>query len=407
MSENKSHYNTQFLGDPIYIPVKENLQLQQPQRAKSNLLAILLGAILGPVLGAVFGISAYGGGLPFMSTTQQVVVNNAGSVNWVTGAAAKALPSVVTLSVSSSSSGATGSGVVLSSDGYILTNAHVVTIDGETSKVTIEVKTSSEKIYKAVVVGTDPTNDLAVIKASGTGFTPIEFTDSSNINVGDSAVAIGAPLGYDATVTAGVVSALHRTIQVASAEVRQDGGSSLQLWNSGSTAAPVNLDVIQTDAAINPGNSGGALINDKGQLIGINVAIASAASTSSQSGSIGVGFAIPSNVAKRISSQLIKDGKVSHGLLGALVTDAPSSDANGSFTVGAKVQQLTPGGPAEKAGLEVGDIVIGCDGQSIDSSSKLTAAIRAKEAFATVTLKVTRGNQTLNITATLGDASAK
>jgi len=407
MSENKSHYNTQFLGDPIYIPVKENLQIQKPQRAKSNLLAILLVAILGPVLGAVFGISAYGGGLPFMSTTQQVVVNNAGSVNWVTGAAAKALPSVVTLSVSSSSSGATGSGVVLSSDGYILTNAHVVTIDGETSKVTIEVKTSSEKIYKAVVVGTDPTNDLAVIKASGTGFTPIEFTDSSNINVGDSAVAIGAPLGYDATVTAGVVSALHRTIQVASAEVRQDGGSSLQLWNSGSTAAPVNLDVIQTDAAINPGNSGGALINDKGQLIGINVAIASAASTSSQSGSIGVGFAIPSNVAKRISSQLIKDGKVSHGLLGALVTDAPSSDANGSFTVGAKVQQLTPGGPAEKAGLEVGDIVIGCDGQSIDSYSKLTAAIRAKEAFATVTLKVIRGNQTLDITATLGDASAK
>jgi len=407
MSENKSHYNTQFLGDPIKIPVEENLQIQKPQRAKSNLLAILLVAILGPVLGAVFGISAYGGGLPFMSTTQQVVVNNAGSVNWVTGAAAKALPSVVTLSVSSSSSGATGSGVVLSSDGYILTNAHVVTIDGETSKVTIEVKTSSEKIYRAVVVGTDPTNDLAVIKASGTGFTPIEFTDSSNINVGDSAVAIGAPLGYDATVTAGVVSALHRTIQVASAEVRQDGGSSLQLWNSGSTAAPVNLDVIQTDAAINPGNSGGALINDKGQLIGINVAIASAASTSSQSGSIGVGFAIPSNVAKRISSQLIKDGKVSHGLLGALVTDAPSSDANGSFTVGAKVQQLTPGGPAEKAGLEVGDIVIGCDGQSIDSYSKLTAAIRAKEAFATVTLKVIRGNQTLDITATLGDASAK
>ena len=406
MSDNKSHYNTQFLGDPIKLPVANN-EAPKPVRTKNNTLAIILVAVLGPVLGAVFGISAYGGGLPFMSGSQQVVINNPGSVNWVTGAAAKALPSVVTLSVSSSSSAATGSGVVLSADGYILTNAHVVTIDGSTSAVTIEVKTSGEKIYKAVVVGTDPTNDLAVIKASGAGFTPIEFTDSSNINVGDSAVAIGAPLGYDATVTAGVVSALHRTIQVASSEVPQDGGSSLQLWNNGSSAAPVNLDVIQTDAAINPGNSGGALINDKGQLIGINVAIASAASTSSQAGSIGVGFAIPSNVAKRISTQLIKDGKVSHGLLGALVSDAPSSDINGAFTVGAKVQQLTAGGPAEKAGLKVGDIVIACDGQSIDSSSKLTAAIRAKEAFSQVILKVTRGTETLEITATLGDASAK
>lgn len=409
MSDNKSHYNTQFLGDPIKLPSAAGSTVQQPSRSGSSRFAIILVAILGPVLGAVFGIYAYGGALPFLATTQQVVINNPGSVNWVTAASAKALPSVVTLSVSSSSAGATGSGVVLSTDGYILTNAHVVTIDGATSKVTIQVKTSANKIYRAVVVGTDPTNDLAVIKATGSGFTPIEFTDSSQINVGDSAVAIGAPLGYDATVTAGVVSALHRTIQVASSEVPQDGGSSLQLWNTGSTAAPVNLDVIQTDAAINPGNSGGALINDKGQLIGINVAIASATSTSasSQAGSIGVGFAIPSNVAKRISSQLIKDGKVSHGLLGALVSDAPSADGLGSFTIGAKVQQLTPGGPAEKAGLKVGDIVIGCDDQNIDSSSKLTAAIRSKSAFATVTLKVTRGNQTLNITATLGDASAK
>ncbi len=407
MAENKSHYNTQFLGAPIKFPAAAQSIAQTPRRSRTTNLAIILVAALGPVLGAVFGIYAYGGGLPFLNTTQQVVVNNPGSINWVTGAAVKALPSVVTLSVSSSSSGATGSGVVLSTDGYILTNAHVVTIDGETSKVTIEVKTSADKIYRAVVVGVDPTNDLAVIKASGSGFTPIEFTDSSKINVGDSAVAIGAPLGYDATVTAGVISALHRTIQVASSEVPRDGGSSLELWNSGSNVAPVNLDVIQTDAAINPGNSGGALVNDKGQLIGINVAIASATATSAQVGSIGVGFAIPSNVAKRISTQLIKDGKVSHGLLGALVSDEPSSEGMGSFTVGAKVQQLTAGGAAEKAGLKVGDIVIGCDGQTIDSSSNLTAAIRAKEAFATVTLKVLRGKETLDITATLGDASSK
>jgi putative serine protease PepD len=280
-------------------------------------------------------------------------------------------------------------------------------LDGSTDNVQIEVKTSSEKIFKAVVVGTAPTNDLAVIKATGNGFTPIEFTDSSSINVGDSAVAIGAPLGYDATVTAGVVSALHRTIQVDSAEVPQDGGSSLQLWDNGSSVPPVNLDVIQTDAAINPGNSGGALVNDSGQLIGINVAIAAASGTSAQSGSIGVGFAIPSNTAKRISEQLIKNGSVSHGLLGALVSDAGSSEGTGSFSVGAKVQELTPGGPAEKAGLKVGDIVTSCDGQSIESSSELTAAIRSKEAFATVTLEVLRGTETVTISAKLGDASAK
>lgn len=407
MADNKRHYSTQFLGELFTLEDKNKDVYENRVKTRSASLGLILVAILGPVLGAVVGIYAYGGGVPFLTNTQQVVVNNPGSVNWVTGASVKALPSVVTLSVSSSSTGATGSGVVLSSDGYILTNSHVVTIDGETSKVIIEVKTSADKIYRAVVVGIDPTNDLAVIKAAGSGFTPIEFADSSTINVGDSAVAIGAPLGYDATVTAGVVSALHRTIQVASSEVRKDGGSSLELWNSGSSAPPVNLDVIQTDAAINPGNSGGALINDKGQLIGINVAIASATSTSAQVGSIGVGFAIPSNVAQRISTQLIKDGKVSHGLLGALVSDQPSSEGKGSFTVGAKVEQLTAGGAAEKAGLKVGDVVIGCDGQTIDSSSKLTAAIRAKEAFSTVTLKVLRDKETIEITATLGDASSK
>lgn len=403
MSDNKSHYNNQFLGEPVKLP-------QQPQtvpvpKAKAS-TSLILVAVLGPLLGVFVGASAIGGVLPLLSGSQQVTVNNPGSVNWVTGAAAKALPSVVTLSVSGKSSAGTGSGVVLSADGYILTNAHVVTLDGSTSDVVIEVKTSSDRIYKAKVIGTDPTNDLAVIKASGTGFSPIEFADSSNINVGDFAVAIGAPLGYDATVTSGVVSAMHRTIQVASAAVPKDGGSSLQLWNNGTDAPPVNLDVIQTDAAINPGNSGGALINDKGQLIGINVAIATATTTSSQAGSIGVGFAIPSNVGKRIADQIIKNGKVSHGLLGAFVSDATNSDAAASFSVGALVEKLTANGPADKAGIKVGDVITECDGQSIDSASKLTAAIRSKSANSKVTLKLTRNGKEITVEATLGDADA-
>ena len=403
MSDNKSHYNNQFLGEPVKLP-------QQPQavpapKAKAS-TSLILVAVLGPLLGVFVGASAIGGVLPLLSGSQQVTVSNPGSVNWVTGAAAKALPSVVTLSVSGNSSAGTGSGVVLSADGYILTNAHVVTLDGSTSDVVIEVKTSSDRIYKAKVIGTDPTNDLAVIKASGTGFSPIEFADSSKINVGDFAVAIGAPLGYDATVTSGVVSAMHRTIQVASAAVPKDGGSSLQLWNNGTDAPPVNLDVIQTDAAINPGNSGGALINDKGQLIGINVAIATATTTSSQAGSIGVGFAIPSNVGKRIADQIIKNGKVSHGLLGAFVSDATNSDAAASFSVGALVEKLTANGPADKAGIKVGDVITECDGQSIDSASKLTAAIRSKSANSKVTLKLTRNGKEITVEATLGDADA-
>jgi len=403
MSDNKSHYNNQFLGEPIKLP-------QQPQvvpasKAKASTTLILV-AVLGPILGAFVGASAVGGVLPLLSGSNTVTVNNPGSVNWVTGAAAKALPSVVTISVSGKSSAGTGSGVVLSADGYILTNAHVVTLDGATSDVVIEVKTSANQIFKAKVIGTDPTNDLAVIKAAGTGFSPIEFADSSKINVGDFAVAIGAPLGYDATVTAGVVSAMHRTIQVASSAVPKDGGSSLQLWNNGTNAPPVNLDVIQTDAAINPGNSGGALINDKGQLIGINVAIATATATSSQSGSIGVGFAIPSNVGKRVSTQIIKTGKVSHGLLGAFVADMTNSDAAASFSVGAKVEKLTPNGPAEKAGIRVGDVITECDGESINGAAKLTAAIRSKSANSKVTLKLTRNGKEITLEATLGDADA-
>jgi putative serine protease PepD len=401
MADNKDHYNNQFLGTKIQLPVAQTAEVKKAKRG------FQASMFFGPLLGVVVGSLLVTGNIPFLDAgTSQVIVNNSSSVNWVTGAAAKALPSVVTLSVSGTSDAGTGSGVVLTKDGYILTNAHVVTLDGATSDVVIEIKTSANQIFRGTVVGTDPTNDLAVVKANGTGFTPIEFTDSSKLNVGDYAVAIGSPLGYDATVTSGVISAMHRTIQVASAAVPKDGGGSLQLWNNDSTVAPVNLDVLQTDAAINPGNSGGALVNEKGQLIGINVAIATANSTSSQAGNIGVGFAIPSNTAKRISDEIIKNGSVSHGLLGAFVSDATNSDAAASFSIGAKVEKLTPGGAAEKAGLKIGDIVIGFDGERIDSASKLTAAVRSRAAFSKVTLTVTRNGKEITIKATLGDADA-
>lgn len=372
---------------------------QVKKSARSVAWPVVAAVVSGLLAGGVSTYVATGLGHP-----ATVVVNNAESVNWVTGVAAKVLPSVVSISVGASSSGGTGSGIVLTSDGLILTNAHVVTLDGATNKVSIQVKSSDGIVTNAKVVGIDPTNDLAVIKSSGR-FTPIEFGDSNKVNVGESVVAIGAPLGLDESVTTGIISALNRTIEVASSAV-PDG--SLQLWN-GSGAAPVSLRVMQTDAAINPGNSGGALLNSKGQLIGVNVAIATASSSSggSQSGSIGVGFSIPSNIAKNIADQIIKSGKASHGLLGAMVGDNASSNSVAAFTDGAKVVKLTPGGAAEKGGLKVGDVVVEFQGHPITSASELTAAVRLEKANSSANLVVLRNGQRVTLSVTLGDASAK
>ena len=401
MSDDKSHFNRQFIFDapPTHSPATESA----PKKAGLVKSGVLLPAAIGALFGAlVGGVVAIDGGNFVPQSTHQILVNNTQSVDWVTGVAATSAPSVVTISVSANSgtSAGTGSGVFLNKNGYIATNNHVVTLDGETSAVQIEVKTSDDHIYAATVVGTDPTNDLAVIKISGNSFTPIDFADSSSLNVGAPVVAIGAPLGYDATVTAGIISSLHRTIQVPSSAVPQGGSNSL--WGNSTPASDINLDVIQTDAAINPGNSGGALVNDKGQLIGINVAIATSGSSSSgQAGSIGVGFAIPSNDVKRITNQIIKTGKASHGLLGAMIKDQPNSAAAGSFSVGAVVVSVTPGGAADQSGLKPNDIVTAVDSHVIENSSQLTAAIRSRAPGDKVVLTVTRGKKTLTITATL------
>lgn len=390
--------NRQFLFDtPILLPA----QPAAPAKKKASLGVlgtVVIASLVSGVVGGVIGV----GGYMLSTAPAAVVVNNTESVNWVTGASSKALPSVVTISVSSANEGGSGSGVFLSADGYILTNAHVVTLSGASANPKVTVKTLDGKIYPADIVGTDPNNDLAVIKISAAGaFTPIEWADSSKVNVGDSVVALGAPLGLENSVTTGVISALNRTIQVASSDTNEDG-SSLQWWN-GTGAAPVSLRVLQTDAAINPGNSGGALVNSQGQLIGINVAIATAGATtaSSQSGSIGVGFAITSNIAKRIAAELMKDGKASHALLGAMVGNA-GQETDG-FSSGALVGELTPGGPGEKAGLKVGDIVTSFNGYKIVTAADLTAAVRAEPAGATATLEVTRGTENITITVVLGD----
>ena len=378
--------------------------------------ALAVGAILGGASGAgvaTFAVSSSLGGSPTDSSgSQTITVNNTDNVTAVTAIAAKASPSVVTISVTASSAGGTGSGIVLSADGYVLTNTHVVTLDGASADGTIEVTTYDGKLYKATVVGIDPIVDLAVIKLEdASGLQPIEFADSSDLNVGDQAVAIGAPLGLSNTVTDGIVSALNRSIQIASSAVPGDtseqdsnGGQDnngdsgpFDFWNFGqdpgattTQSATISIPVVQTDAAINPGNSGGALVNSQGELIGVNVAIASAGGTSagSQSGSIGVGFAIPANLAKRVADEIIADGTATHGLLGATVKDATSDT---SATVGAEVNDVSGGGAAEAAGLKPGDVITEFNGVPITSSTDLTAQVRSLAAGTTTSLTYVRG----------------
>ena len=351
------------------------------------------------------------------SSPSTITVNNPGSVNEATAVAAEAMPSTVTLSVTSGQESGSGTGVVLTEDGYVVTNTHVVTLGGAAADATIRVTDADGRIYDAEIVGTDPIYDLAVIKLQDAEeLTPIDFTDSSKLNVGDTTVAIGAPLGLPNTVTTGVVSALNRSIQIQSSaapdgdEIEdQEQGRSPWFFDipgqdeseQQSSGESLSIAVIQTDAAINPGNSGGALVNAKGELIGINVAIATAGgSTSSEAGSVGIGFAIPSNVVERVTDEIIENGSASHGLLGASVTSsALYEDAD---IEGALIAEVVPGGPADAAGLREGDLVTEFEGVPIRSSTDLTAQVRALAAGAEATLTYVRDGERHEVEVTLG-----
>jgi putative serine protease PepD len=405
---------------------------KDPNRRKGSVAlvaALAIGALIGGASGA--GVMAFAGfgqsnGTPASQAQgpSTVVVNDTESVNEITAVAAKASPSVVTIEVASGDSGGTGSGVILSEDGYVLTNTHVVTLDGATSDAAIQVKASDGKLYTATLIGTDPVSDLAVIKLDdASGLSPIAWADSSDLNVGDTAIAIGAPLGLSGTVTNGIISALNRSITVASSaapttpdETTPDPGDGNFFnydlpGNEGATPDPqaaqssISLSVIQTDAAINPGNSGGALLNSKGELIGINVAIANAGggSSSSAAGSIGVGFSIPANLAKRVSDEIIESGSASHGLLGASVTSATSTDSD---TVGALISEVSSGGAAQKAGLEAGDVVTNFNGVPITDATDLTAQVRTLAAGDTADLTYVREGKSITVSVTVGELTS-
>jgi len=275
---------------------------------------------------------------------------------------------------------ALGSGVVVSADGYIVTNNHVVAKATE-----IQVLLSDKRTFKGKVVGADPQTDVAVIKIEASGLPTVPFGDSNQLKVGDTVLAFGNPFGQWFTVTRGIVSALGRS------------GMGIEGFEN----------FIQTDAAINPGNSGGALVNVRGQVVGINTAILSGNSgPGGEGGSVGIGFAIPSDMAKHVMEDLIKTGKVTRGYLGVRPRNLDQELAK-QFkvpdTAGALVQDVIAGGPADKAGIKNGDVIRKLNGQQVDDADQFTALVTNMNPGAEATLEILRDGQPMTIKATLGE----
>jgi putative serine protease PepD len=348
--------------------------------------ALVLGAAGG--FGAAFAYDSLSGN---DATTSQTAALPAADTNdssrqledgSVASIAAAVLPSVVSIEASSSQGRtSTGSGFVVRADGYIVTNNHV--IDGADGS--IKVLFTDGTVMDAKVVGTTTDYDLAVLKVDKTGLTPLVLGDSDQMVVGDPVIAIGSPLGLDSTVTTGIISALHRAVTTSS-ETSSDSAF---------------IDAIQTDAAINPGNSGGPLINSAGQVIGINSAIASLSDGSSQAGSVGLGFAIPSNQVRRTVDELIATGTATYPVIGVML-DPTNQDEGVLIATSVNGQSgVVAGGPADKAGIKPGDVITAIDGRTITRADDLVVAIRAKAPGDTVTLTVKRDGKEQDIAVTL------
>lgn len=355
-------------------------------------VALIVGGLLGGTAGGAFAIwnlSSRGLVTPGVSSPGAITVNSPLQASEITAVAANAIPSVITIEVAGQNGAGSGSGVIISDDGYAITNAHVVSIGSE--EPSIRVTMADGRLFPATVIGRDVLSDIAVIRIDGEGpFQPIELGDSDALNVGDEAIAIGAPLRLPGTVTSGIVSAINRSITVGASQAPGEEDGQFDFDIPGGFNVPgqtISIPVIQTDASINPGNSGGALLDRNGRLIGVNVAIASTGGQSS--GSIGLGFAIPSNFAVRIAGELIAGGKASHGLLGALVTDAQAVAS--STVTGAYIESVNPTGAAAKAGIRAGDIVTRFNGIPITNRIDLTAQVRTMPGGSTSTLTYVRG----------------
>ena len=289
--------------------------------------------------------------------------------------------SVVSIQVQTKSGVGAGSGAVFDTQGHVVTNNHVV--DGAQE---IHVTLSNGQMYTAKVVGTDTTADLAILSLdqAPSDLKPVKFADSEKLAVGENVMAIGNPLGYENTATTGIVSALNRPVSVMDE----------------SNNNPIVTNAVQLDAAINPGNSGGPTFNAAGEVIGINSSIASMASSKSEAGSIGIGFAIPSNLVKRIADEIIKDGKAKHVSLGVTIQSS-TAQADGVTRGGAKVTKVVSGSPADKAGIKTGDTIVAFNGHAVNNNFSLLGFVRAAAFGDSVKITVVRDGKTSEVNATL------
>uniref|UniRef100_A0AAU3GQZ3 Trypsin-like peptidase domain-containing protein n=1 Tax=Streptomyces sp. NBC_01401 TaxID=2903854 RepID=A0AAU3GQZ3_9ACTN len=365
------------------------------RRGSFLLGAVLLALVAGGIGGGIGSYVERNGGLTTVELPQADRDNGARAPDSVAGIAASALPSVVTLRVDGTAESGTGTGFVLDDKGHILTNNHVVAPAGSTGEITVTF--SSGESVPAELVGKDSGYDLAVVKVNGvSGLKPLPLGNSDNVQVGDPVVAIGAPFDLSNTVTSGIISAKQRPITA--------GGEK----GDGSDVSYV--DALQTDAPINPGNSGGPLVDAEARAIGINSAIRAADSGSaldgSQSGSIGLGFAIPINQGKRVAEELINTGKATHPVIGVTLDMEFTGDGAKVGGEGADgTAAVTEGGPADKAGIRSGDIITEVEGQRVHSGEELIIKIRAHRPGDRLGLVLTRGGKDLSMTLTLGSAS--
>ena len=383
-----------FPNQPNQTPVVT----KQKSGMTSHVVTAVVAALVSGALCLGVGFTAITNGwvhVPTSSSLSDVKSNTSGSgsakaksgtaVDWTT-VAKEVSDSVVAIDVATSDGEAKGSGVVISDKGYIATNNHVIS-----GAQQIQVTLASGAVYSAKVVGTDTTTDLAVIKLDNppSDLKVAEFADSDNLAVGEAVMAIGNPLGYDDTATTGIVSALNRPVTVT------DDDNNAIVTNA-----------VQIDAAINPGNSGGPTFNAAGQVIGINSSIASTASSSGTAGSIGIGFAIPSNLVKRVTNEIIDNGSVKHVVLGITIKSS-SVEADGVTRGCAQVQAVTDGGPASKAGVKAGDSIVAFNGKAVNNNYSLLGYVRASAMGDKVKLTVVRGGNTMDFEVTLDQEETK